>query len=445
MRLKSLISLGLFAILCGCGGGGGGGSSDTTTTTAATNTACGTVKPAVPNSGDINVQPIVVSASINGTGFVNTLTTTIKVCAQGSLVNCKFVSNVQVDTGSSGLRMPNSVVSVLNLPRLSGANGEYGECVEFADGLVWGGLAAVDVYFTNGAAALNINMQVLNDGPSAGYASGSDGVDPVPPAANAAEGDPGCDSGLEDSVTALGANGIIGVGLFNQDCGTDCAGSLVPQTYYQCPAGTNCLETLMPTNIQVSNPIIFVPTNNNGVILELPQISVAGAESVNGNMVFGIGTATNNVLAASTPVLAVADTGQGAGSFAVTYNGQSGILGFFDSGSSVYFFADSSIPSCTTNTGFFCPSSQITRTLTATGVNSVGGTLSVTLENADGLFAANPNFNAFNDLGSPINSLSISGFDLGMPYFFGNSMYTGFESQTNVTPNGPYFACAPNP
>ena len=431
MRLKSIVMATTFIVLCGCGGGGGGNSSSSSTPTQSAKLACGASPPAAPLSTDVNVQPVQVAATPAG-NFINTVLTTLTICKAGT-ASCVSIPNIQVDTGSTGLRLLHSQINSLSITPINDSlSNPYGECLEFADGNLWGGLGKVDVKFTNGAIASGVTIQMIDD----------DGVQQSTPAAD-------CNTMLEDSLATLGVNGVLGVGLFLQDCGPGCATPPgYAQTYYDCPgAGGNlCTQTTISTALQVSNPIASIPGNNNGVILEFPAISTSGAVTVNGNMIFGIDTLANNGIAASTPVLATPDASSGsavAGSFTASFNGNSNLLGFFDSGSSVYFFADSNITSCTVGSSpYFCPSTAVGETLTLTGSNGATGQISITIGNAQSLFASS-NSVAFNDIGAPLSNTSlVSAFDIGLPFFFGRSMYTGFENQTVVSPSGPFFACA---
>jgi hypothetical protein len=47
--------------------------------------------------------------------------------------------------------------------------------------------------------------------------------------------------------------------------------------------------------------------------------------------------------------------------------------------------------------------------------------------------------NVFGDLGGDIGG-SIGGFDWGLPFFFGRSVYMGFEGASTSLGKGPYFA-----
>jgi hypothetical protein len=60
----------------------------------------------------------------------------------------------------------------------------------------------------------------------------------------------------ENTLDTLGANGVLGVGLFRQDCGIACAfvGASNPGLYYECPS-LGCQTTAEPLTKQVQNPV----------------------------------------------------------------------------------------------------------------------------------------------------------------------------------------------
>ena len=91
------------------------------------------------------------------------------------------------------------------------------------------------------------------------------------------------------SLADLGANGILGVGNFKQDCGPACAAESNLGIYFTCPS-SGCQEITQPIAEQLQNPVSLFATDNNGVIIELPSVGAGGAVSVNGELIFGIGT-----------------------------------------------------------------------------------------------------------------------------------------------------------
>src|SRR4029077_16228091 len=115
-----------------------------------------------------------------------------------------------------------------------------------------------------------------------------------------------------------GANGILGVGLFRQDCGFACTftGSSNPGIYYVCSAGS-CTVTAEALGQQVQNPIWLFSSDNNGVAITLPSVPVGGQLATMGMMRFGIGTQSDNALGASR-----VQTTDASGNFTTIFNGQ---------------------------------------------------------------------------------------------------------------------------
>jgi len=93
----------------------------------------------------------------------------------------------------------------------------------------------------------------------------------------------------------LAASAVPGVGVFKHDCGSNCVQQAVPATYYGC-AGSTCTSLAVAEDLQVANPIPYFATDNNGSILMLPAVASGGEASLSGQLVFGIGTQSNNGL-----------------------------------------------------------------------------------------------------------------------------------------------------
>jgi len=233
----------------------------------------------------------------------------------------------------------------------------------------------------------------------------------------------------------------LGVGLFRQDCGSACAAvTSQPGVYYVCPAA-GCSVTSMALASQLQNPIWMFARDNNGLAIVLPQISGNGALAPTGSMIFGIGTQSNNALNG-----AQAQASDRFGNFTTTFNGVPYSSSFIDSGSNGYFFLDSAtanIPDCGSNSqqpGFYCPPSPLTFTVLNSGPNPngsaqpVSANIAFTVANAAALFSTRNT--AFNDLGGD----HPGGFDWGLPFFFGRSVFVGIEGQLSSAGIGPYWA-----
>ena len=178
--------------------------------------------------------------------------------------------------------------------------------------------------------------------------------------------------------------------------------------------------------LEVSNPVAFFAADNNGVIVELPQLPTDGASSLSGALVFGIGTESNNGLGNAT----VYALDPNNGTLTITYKNTTYSNSYIDSGSNAIYFVDSSIPTCTS--GFYCPPSTLSLAATVIGANAASATVGFAVANADSLFANATSGVAFVDLAAP-NPDSTS-FDFGLPFFFGRNVYTAIADQN--TPGG---------
>jgi len=393
-----------------CGGSSNSSSSSTT------------------NSGPsgANVVPIAVNAGPTNS-YTNGAFVSVTVCVPGSS-NCQTIDNVLVDTGSEGLRLLSSVLTI-SLPQQTVGGNPLAECVQYADGSFnWGSVRLADVKL-GGEQASNIPFQVAGDLAASTI--------PTNCSINAQTGGNGTEN---DTIQSLGANGILGIGPFRQDCGANCPSSLVglPTNsylpYYVCPTGGTCQPTAVTLDQQLQNPVWKFAGDNNGVIVELPAIPSTGAPSVAGSLVFGIGTQSNNGLGSATVL-----TLDGAGNFTTTFNNQSYNQSFIDTGSNgLYFPNATNIATCSSNANFYCPSSTLTLSATNTGGDGRSSTVQFNVGNAQTLFSSNSGNNtAFNNLAG-INALPA--FDWGLAFFYGRNVFTAIESQSTPGGTGPYFA-----
>ncbi len=408
-----LLSLaGVLAATVGCGGSSsssttGGGGGGTSPTSPASNVQSITVNTG-PTAGPPYNDP-----------YVDGAFTSLTLCVPGSTTNCQTISGILVDTGSSGLRILSSALSI-SLPQQTGSNGDpIVECFPFVDGITWGPVATTDLTIA-GEQAKSLPIQVIG---SSNYSTVPNGCLSfgVPP---------------EDDLSTLLVNGILGVGTFAQDCGSACtlSGASNPGLYYACPSSTSCEVTTESVSSQVPNPVILFATDNNGVLIQLP--SVSGAEtSVTGSLIFGIGTQSNNALGSAT----VYTIDPSSGNFTTVFNGISySDSSFIDSGSNGLYFLDShttGIPTCADASYWYCPSTTQNLSATNQGTNGATGTVSFVVGNADTL-TASPNDAAVNGLAGP-NSGS---FDWGLPFFFGRTVYTSIQGQNTPAGQNPYWA-----
>jgi Protein of unknown function (DUF3443) len=408
----------LLMSLAACSGGSSSGGS----TSGSGGTGVTTTPPPAVN----NVQPVVMDYGpiVNGqsVGFNNTLYTTVIICVPGT-ATCQSIDHVLVDTGSTGLRIPASLVT-LSLPYTTDAsNNLIGNCVQYADTTYqWGPIVKADVQMA-GEVASSVPIQIV--GPTNFVAA---------PSLCTSGGTPA------QTVADLGANGILGVGLFRQDCGSACAAATPPAIYFSCPA-SGCVATSVPLAAQLQNPVWMFPQDNNGLAIILPQVGAAGSVSLAGSMIFGIGTQSDNALGG-----AQAQGADSEGNFTTTFNGTPYPGSFIDSGSSGYFFLNSSttgLPNCAANSdanGFYCPASPVSFTAINSGPNPNGTGIPVSITVAFSIANALPLIDSpsvvFNNLGGPNPAI----FDWGIPFFLGRTVFVGIEGQSSAAGTGPYWA-----
>jgi len=423
-KILRIAGLTMIAALTACGGGGG----------PARTPGGGSNPPPPPSVGNVLTVEVTVGPDSSTEGAdINTLFTTVTVCVPGSTTQCQTIDNIQVDTGSFGLRLISSAVT-LTLPVATiDAGNTLVECTQFADGYSWGSVVTADLQIA-GETASAVPVQLI----------GSSGI---PAAPNTCAG-----TGMaENTVAQFGANGLLGVGIFAQDCGPSCvaAGSASDQysSYYSCtvsscqPSGTGTLTA------QVTNPVTLFAVDNNGVIITLASVPASGAAVVTGTMTFGVDTESNNKSGTQNVVALDPDDGE----FSTSFNGQSLPVSVFDTGSNGYYFADTSIPQCGNDyPGFYCPSSPLSISTTVQGQDANGDPvgsaypLTFSVASAETLSTSEPSYIAFSNLAGALPSsgnASLTGsFDWGLPFYYGNTVYTVFEGYSSSVAAGPYVA-----
>ncbi|MDE2450275.1 MAG: DUF3443 family protein [Gammaproteobacteria bacterium] len=456
--MRKIIFAGLAQVLLVLGGCGGGGGSGIVPSNNNNNNNNGN-----GNGGAANVVSMIVDGGPDASNpDVDTPFVTVMVCAPGSTSNCVTIPDVEVDTGSYGLRIISSALSSTFVASLTQENASNGnplvECTQFVDGYSWGPVMQADVHI-GGESAGSVPIQVIGD---------SSFENEIPSACSGT-------GTQEDTVASFGANGIIGVGPFAQDCGSGCVLSnstyAANPWYYACPAGgstaTSCQAAGPNVQQQVTNPVadFTASGDDNGVIIELPSVpDPDGAASATGSLIFGIGTQGNNGLGNAT----VLSGNPSSGDITTTYSGTNGSnnlpYSYLDTGSNAYYFDvtnTTSISDCpssgSSGTGGFssswvCPTSEQTINLTNSGANGPTSNVSIRIFNANTLFAENNGtFSAFDNLGADTGSQStycnkyftINGdcyFDFGLPFFFGRNVYVAIDGANTAGGKGPYFA-----
>lgn len=325
-----------------------------------------------------NVALVVIgSGPVSTNSRINAPFVSVTLCHPGTST-CQTIDHVLVDTGSYGLRIiaPNVLDPALALPAVTGSTGnQMGECAQLFNGFLWGSVRLADVRIA-GETAHSLPIQIVSDT--------SVRFKDIPS---------GCSNRGENSgtVPALGANGILGIGLFKHDCGTACAEQVIPGAYYECSV-SSCKGSRMPLVKQVSNPVAAFVKNNNGVVIVMPAVAAGGVKILTGALIFGIDTQANNKVGAATVYAA-----NSSGNFSTTYNGKSLTSSFLDTGSNGMFFFDSTITKCSVSTSFYCPATTLSLSAVNTSANGVAsGRVNFTVENLQ-------------TLGSTVRAASVGG------------------------------------
>jgi hypothetical protein len=278
------------------------------------------------------------------------------------------------------------------------------ECGQFINFVTWGPVKVADVLIGD-KRANSVPIQVVAD-----------------PAFTVIPHSCGRAASAATSSDDLGAKGVLGVGLFVND----------GQIYYSCNPTSrfnDCTTTLTAAQ-QVQNPVALFATDNNGVLLQLPGVATGGAVRVDGRMVFGIDTQANNQLGSAKVIQTDA-----SGFFTTTYKGVALRNSFFDSGSNGLYFDDTGLAQCAgSSAGFYCPTStqSLSATMTLKGIAT--DIVRFDVGNAATLIAS-PNW-VFNSLAGP----SGDGFDWGLPFFLGRSVFTVIEGRSTSAGVGPLYA-----
>ena len=392
-------------------------------------------------SGITAVAPPVVTPTLNtvaltvdsgptaATGAINHAYVTVKVCAAGSQTQCANIDHVLLDTGSVGLRLVRSVLAAggVTLSAQTDAQGRaIEECVSFVGGQTWGPVALADVTLA-GEIAAKLPIQVMDD----------TGTGAAPPTTCGANGT------LVNGVAGFDANGLFGVGVLAQDCGSTCVNATTPApVYYGCTAAGVCTAENAALAVQVANPVAMFAADNNGVIVDLPGLQNAnGDATVPGELIFGIATQTDNALPATGLTVLGTDS---AGDFKTTYTNGNGVTAvlpaLIDSGTDDYAFDDPAIPVCSAITygifaGYYCPN-PAPKSVSAinTGANNVTNTVDFAIADP-GTFVQTAS--AFIDLAGGGGSTT---FTWGMPFFYGHKIYVGIDQRVAGTNTGPFYA-----
>ncbi len=371
-----------------------------------------------------NVLPLAVHHSTAVTD-ANIPTVSITLCVPGytDSAHCQTIPDILVDTGASGLRVVSSVLnSTLQkafVPETySGKN--VAECLQYVESAVWGSVSQADVWLgtdpTKGTPPANAQY-----GKSVPFhLIGSSSVPKAPS---------GCTSTgpIQDTVADFGSNGTIGVS----------PGALDNEPLYYTCSSTTCTKVSLPAASQVPNPVGKLPTDNNGVILQVNALSSGNAQtSGSGSLILGIGTESNNKLATTTKI-AYTNSSYGmndiklqvGSSKASTFDAD--YYDAFDSGTNFLTFPSfTGMSTVSKSTGLFAPKSATSVSMSVTdgnGTASSGYAFTVASYTTTTL----NNDAALSQAGGEDNIVLI-----GFPYFYGKTLYFAMDGASVTAADG---------
>lgn len=336
----------------------------------------------------------------------NMLYASVVVCDDSD--HCVTVPYVQVDTGSTGLRLRYKALRGLDLqPVVSASGAQMDACSNFAQGYIWGSIEQATVQL-GGEPAVQMPVQVY----------GSGGPAPAVPAPCASFGN------NIGSLAASWSNGILGVDAIRS------AGA----AYFACQASSCTFVSSVNASFQIVNPVALLGDgDDNGVILSLPAIPAGGAPMARGTLTFGLDTHADNLTAGFQAMSADAYAAIDMSAQGLDYPQT-----VLDSGSN-YDYLPFNLP-YDSATLAYTPSTLQNVPIT---LRNAPGTLpdvsvssSVALINA--FDVAGSSNDAFDDIGSYVPSSSSA--ILGLPYLFGRSVAYGISGTSSALGTGPLIA-----
>ncbi len=222
-------------------------------------------------SSAANVAPVTVNGALCSEGsYPNKPCVSVTICAPGT-TNCQTINDILLDTGSYGLRIFKQVLTV-PLQQETVSSGNLAECIQYVDNSVdWGPVKSANVILA-GESTVTVPIQVIDS---------TFGGGAPPYNINTGHGCLKTTDTLDTSPSTAGFNGILGVGLFVEDCGPGCVSVAGNNVYFAC-TGTTCSGSTAPLASQVQNPVAKLPVDNNGVLVQLPAVPSGGIPSDSG-------------------------------------------------------------------------------------------------------------------------------------------------------------------
>jgi hypothetical protein len=217
-------------------------------------------------------------------------------------------------------------------------------------------------------------------------------------------------------------NGLLGISPSIDDGGS---------SYFSC-GDEGCVPANVSRDLKVQNVIGLLPLHNNGYEIRFPAIPAGGLPSVNGEIVLGLGTAENNQLPASLRPLLPTNP---RGGIRVAVGSQvypSGV----DTGTQFFNLPLPGIAGCPPKNVYLCPETPLD--LSVTVLDHDGrpyGEFSLSIVSFKNV---SPQMHALNDVAErwPGGTQLM----LGMPFFFGRTVYFALAGKATPVGPGPWIA-----
>ena len=205
----------------------------------------------------------------------------VTVCPPGQTTGCQTIDGVTVDTGSSGLRILSSALTA-SLPRQTTTAGAASSSAFRFRTATRGDLSRPPTSKIGPEQANSVPVQIVG----------------APGAPAAPDGCTSSGTASENTLDTLGANGILGIGIFRQDCGPACAfaGSSNPGLVLRVRVVGLSGHHRVADAAAAESRCGCSRKDNNGVLMQLPNVSPPGQVAASGLLFFGIGTQSNNAL-----------------------------------------------------------------------------------------------------------------------------------------------------
>lgn len=368
------------------------------------------------NDSRINEIPIYFNSKIRykNNMMMNAMFIDLTVC-QPATDNCRIVHNVQLDTGSSGLRLFKELLPK-NLEILHENNGDQvAACALFQDSRYWGPLVRANVK-VGGLWANDVIIHQVD----ALYPHKAEDCDDI--------GD--VKAGVSTHAQA-GIGGILGIApALNVP-----ANGPFADTYSRCTRGI-CSRNTLPKFL-VENVITKLPQDNNGLIFDLHDSSRVVGE-VKGRLILGVNTHPNNQLRPDIEIVRTDSWGR----FRVAWRGH--VLAkpaIVDSGNAIISIpSELNVPLCKFgkaigNPTRVCPLAPTTYSFQI--ADGSGRELSFQLATIRHGVGTSMSYVPRLGDSDPDDDLS---FNLGAPFFFDRRTYFVFDQQPAGAFKGPFWA-----